>query len=505
MAVNDNGAPAARRMGFGRVIGSFRAWWRREVVATVDQAGLVELRREEADVSARFLFMATMSAGIAILGLLLGSPAVIIGAMLIAPLMGPIIGLGFAAASGDYVWLRKCAKAVAVGTLLAVAFTALIVFLSPLQNVTSEIAARTRPNLFDLLVALFSGLAGAYALIRGRAGAVVGVAIATALMPPLAVVGFGLATWNWPVFSGALLLFVTNLVTIALSAAVMARLYGFDARLSSKHTRFQDVLLLVVFLALAVPLGIALRQIAWEAQATRAINNAVMLPFSNSARLSQVDINFAADPVQVTATVLTPELAPEAELQAERFLRRQLSREFSVALTQYQVGTGASAAEEAGLAAARAREEANRRAEDIAARLAVIGGVEPSDVLVDRQNRRAQVRVTALPGASLATYRELEARLIAADSAWRIELVPPQLPLPSVAFADGEPTEAGEQALALIRWAARRRGDALVLRGPQDQADAVAEQLRQTGVADVAVEAGPAPLAASWTLARTAQ
>ena len=171
-------------------------WWRGTVVASVDHAGVLEKVRGEAAWNGRYVFMVLMSAGIAVLGLLLSSPAVVIGAMLISPLMGPIIGLGFGLATFDGDEIRRSGMALALGTVIAVGFTALLVLLSPLQNVTSEIAARTRPNLFDLLVALFSALAGAYAMIRGREGTVVGVAIATALMPPLAVVGFGLATWN---------------------------------------------------------------------------------------------------------------------------------------------------------------------------------------------------------------------------------------------------------------------------------------------------------------------
>src|SRR3546814_10449905 len=106
--------------------------------------------------------MTAMSGGIAILGLLLSSPAVVIGAMLLSPLMGPIMGLGFALAIGDYRWLKESARSLAWGTLMAVALCALIVFLSPIQTVTSEIAARTRPNLFDLLVALFSEIGRAH-------------------------------------------------------------------------------------------------------------------------------------------------------------------------------------------------------------------------------------------------------------------------------------------------------------------------------------------------------
>ncbi|HEX7655979.1 MAG TPA: DUF389 domain-containing protein, partial [Sphingomonas sp.] len=211
-------------------------WWRDHVVASIEHVRVVERIHEESGWSPRYLFMTLMSAGIAVLGLLLSSPAVVIGAMLISPLMGPIIGMGFALATFDSAEIRKSAWALIAGTVLAVLFCALIVMLSPLQNVTSEIAARTRPNLFDLVIALFSALAGAYAMIRGREGTIVGVAIATALMPPLAVVGFGLATLNWTVFSGALLLFFTNLMTIALAAAVMARLYGFARSLSPQQT-----------------------------------------------------------------------------------------------------------------------------------------------------------------------------------------------------------------------------------------------------------------------------
>jgi len=301
-----------RGASFGYVVLSFRKWWRDSVVGTVDQAEVIEKRREDCAMSARYMFMTAMSAGIAILGLLLSSPAVVIGAMLLSPLMGPIIGLGFALAIGDYGWLRQSAKSLAYGTLIAVALCALIVVMSPIQTVTAEIAARTRPNLFDLLVAVFSALAGAYAMIRGREGTIVGVAIATALMPPLAVIGFGLATWNWTVFSGALMLYITNLLAIALIAALMARLYGFRTSLSERQTQFQNIVIVVAFIALAVPLGISLRQIGWEAGASRQLQGEVMDVFDGQARLSQFDINFDAEPIEVSATVGTPELRGDA-------------------------------------------------------------------------------------------------------------------------------------------------------------------------------------------------
>ncbi|MEQ9661347.1 MAG: DUF389 domain-containing protein, partial [Parasphingopyxis sp.] len=273
-----------------------RSWWR-QVCNEVDQVAVIEKVQGESVAQGRYIFMTAMSAGIAILGMLLSSPAVVIGAMLLSPLMGPIMGAGFAMAIGDFRWLHRSGLALAVGTLVAILFCALIVLLSPLQTVTEEIAARTRPNLFDLAVALFSALAGAYAMIKGREGTIVGVAIATALMPPLAAVGFGLATANWTVFGGALLLFFTNLMTIALTAAAMARLYGFRTSLSSRSTMVQSLVMAVLFIGLAIPLGFSLQQIAWEANATRTANGIVADQFEADARVSQVEFDFDADPI----------------------------------------------------------------------------------------------------------------------------------------------------------------------------------------------------------------
>jgi uncharacterized hydrophobic protein (TIGR00271 family) len=476
---------------FQRFVAALRRWWHGKVADTVEQAEVIALRREECALTERYLFLLAMSAGIAILGLLLSSPAVVIGAMLLSPLMGPIMGLGFAIATGDFAWMRQAARTLAVGTALGVLLCALIVLVSPLQTVTSEIASRTRPNLFDLLVALFSALAGAYAMIRGRADAIFGVAIATALMPPLAVIGFGLATWNWTVFSGALLLFFTNLMTIALTAAIMARFYGFRTSLSPRQTHLQTALIVAAFLALAVPLGYSLRTIAWEANASRQVNSALLRTFDPRSRLSQVDIDFRLEPITVAATVLTPRLRDNAEEAAKIAISEAIGYPADVTITQYEVGVGATEAEQAELAAARARDDAGlRQAERLAARLALIAGVAESEVLVDRDSRRATVNARALPGATLATYRELERRIAAAESGWSVALRPPMRPLPAVAVAGSEPSADGEVALALAIWAARRIGSPVVVSGPDDAAARVAELLREAG-AEARVDDGP--------------
>jgi uncharacterized hydrophobic protein (TIGR00271 family) len=460
--------------------GPFRLWWDEHVRGTVDHVDVVHRVQEDGGWSAHFAFMTIMSAGIAVLGLLLSSPAVVIGAMLISPLMGPIIGLGFAIATFDSAELRRSAIATGVGVVLAVAFCALVVLLSPLQTVTSEIAARTRPNLFDLLVALFSGLAGTYATIRGRHGAIVGVAIATALMPPLAVVGFGLATANAEVFWGSLLLFTTNLLTIAIAAAFLARLYGFASNLSPRQTRLQASLMLVTFAALGLPLGVALNRIAWEAVASAQARDVISRQFGDYSRLSDLLIDFDADPVAIDATMLTADRRGNAEKAAEQELAGALGRPVRVSIEQLLVGNGDAGVDEAAAGRLGATERAANR---LTERLALVAGVDPDAVLIDRLGRRARVRAAVLPGADLGSYRALEARIAAQERDWSIALVPPPMPPEPIPFSDETPDAAGGRALADAIWAARRLGLAIGVAG-QDQArvDAVLGSLADGGV-----------------------
>lgn len=487
-------------MSASRILLSVRRWWREDVVGTVDQAEVIEQRRAECALSERYLFMTAMSGGIAVLGLLLSSPAVVIGAMLLSPLMDPIMGLGFALAIGDYQWLRQSARSLAWGTFMAVGLTALLVYLSPIQTITPEIVARTQPNLFDLFVALFSAMAGAYAMIRGREGTIVGVAIATALMPPLATVGFGLATWNWTVFSGSLLLYVTNLITIALTAWAMARIYGFQTNLSARNTAFQNIAIVSVFIALAVPLGYSLQQIAWQTNAQRIVRDEIREGFPDNALIDQLDIEFATDPISISAAMLTPNIQPEVEARIERALANRLSQPVELSLIQYQVPTGENAAEQAQLSAARASEEAvaRERADALATRLALVAGVSEDEVTVDRTRRRATVRAERLEGATLAAYRALEQRIAATEPDWTVELLPPIGALPDVIGWDQDgPTPEGAQALSVVEWAANRINLPIVLTGPEEQASAAAEMLAQRKVS-VTVRPGATTLSADW-------
>lgn len=168
---------------------------------------------------------------IASLGLNLNSTAVIIGAMLISPLMGPIIGMGLAVGRADLELLKRSLTNYGVSTVISVLTAALYFQLTPLTEAQSELLARTSPTLYDVLIALFGGAAGILALSTGGKGNVIpGVAIATALMPPLCTAGYGLAMGEWSFFFGACYLFFINTVFIALATYLGVRLLQFQPK-----------------------------------------------------------------------------------------------------------------------------------------------------------------------------------------------------------------------------------------------------------------------------------
>jgi len=462
--------------------GRFRRWWTLWAVGGVDHDAVLREIAGESGWSGRYAFLIIVSAAISLLGLLMPSVAVLIGAMLLSPLMMPIIGIGFGIAIFDFVAIRRGAVALLAGSAIAILLSILFVSISPIQTITSEIAGRTRPTLFDLLVALLSAVAGAYALIRGRGGTVVGVAIAIALMPPLVVVGFGIATGNWTVFTGSLLLFLTNAVTIALTVALVARLYGFGSHLSPRHTGWQLLLFVGALGLLSVPLVTALRQIAFESVAQRQVRETVRDEFPADARLGQLDIDYSANPIRVRAVVVTPRLVPDADRHLANDLRSVLSRPVDIHVDQLRVSTDAGAAEAAQIARAgetSGPSEAERQDRAVAD-LALVAGAQPSAVRVDPAAKALSVTAATLPGLELSGYLALEKRAAHALPGWNVTIVPPaDAPLPPVAFREGVVDDA---ALGLAAWASSRRARAIEVEGGTSaQRQAVADGIAARG------------------------
>ena len=191
---------------------------------------------------------------VASLGLNVNSNAVIIGAMLISPLMGPIMGIGLGMGINDLSLLRKAIYNYLVATGVALTTSTVFFLLSPLNDAHSEILARTSPNIYDVLIALFGGFAGIIATSSKQKGNVItGVAIATALMPPLCTAGYGLATLQFSFFFGAFYLYIINTVFIALATLIIVRFLHFPYKnLQNKKAEriAQQIVYVVVILTL---------------------------------------------------------------------------------------------------------------------------------------------------------------------------------------------------------------------------------------------------------------
>lgn len=236
-----------------------------------EQLDLREALSDSARPGVNYFVLIILSSIIASLGLLLDSAAVVIGAMLVAPLMSPIMGFSLGMVLGDVRMIRLSIEAVFKGVALAVVISVFTGVFSPFKELTNEILSRTQPTLLDLVVALASGMAGAYALARKEVGAALpGVAIAAALMPPLGVVGLGLSLGEPQVVVGALLLFITNIAAISLAGVLVFIVLGVRPQTWRLETRQRmrrgligfAILMLVITIPLGVIMGSVVRDTA---------------------------------------------------------------------------------------------------------------------------------------------------------------------------------------------------------------------------------------------------
>ncbi|MEL7068811.1 MAG: DUF389 domain-containing protein [Cyanobacteria bacterium J06581_3] len=226
-----------------------------------------------ADPSFNYYIMLFLSGVISTLGLLAGSTAAIIGAMIVAPLMGPITGMAFAITMGNRRLLKRSGLAVLTGALLTVGTAYLICSLVGFNTLNSEILERTRPTLIDLAIGLAAGAAGAFAKTRRGVGdALPGVAIAVALVPPLSVIGIGLAFSDRAVFSGSALLFLTNLAGIILSGGLVFIWQDYGSLKKAKHGLTAST---AVLLLLGIPLGLSMRDLVIEERARSLVGTLI--------------------------------------------------------------------------------------------------------------------------------------------------------------------------------------------------------------------------------------
>ena len=214
--------------------------------------------RANTRVSGTNMWVLMFAIAVASIGLNVNSTAVVIGAMLISPLMGPIVGMGYGLAVGDTALIRQAVRNIMVFVAISLVTATLYFLLTPLKEAQSELLARTQPTLWDVLIAFFGGSAGIVALTRKEGGNTIpGVAIATALMPPLCTAGYGLAHGNWQYFFGASYLFAINCVFIAFSTLLFSKLLKLPRRglVTESKRRLQSIIITAVVLAVMIPSG----------------------------------------------------------------------------------------------------------------------------------------------------------------------------------------------------------------------------------------------------------
>ncbi|SKB63337.1 uncharacterized hydrophobic domain-containing protein [Soonwooa buanensis] len=189
---------------------------------------------------------------VASVGLNVNSTAVIIGAMLISPLMGPIVGSGFALATYDFDLLKRSIKNLFIATLVGFIVSATYFYLSPFKEAQSELLARTSPTIYDVLIAFFGGIVGAISITRiDKGNPIPGVAIATALMPPLCTAGFGLATLNFKYIAGALYLYSINCFFIGISTFLIIKYLKYEP-IKTENKNFDKKVKTTIYLLMAL-------------------------------------------------------------------------------------------------------------------------------------------------------------------------------------------------------------------------------------------------------------
>lgn len=294
--------------------------YRRSSLPLLSHAGEERFRqlfptlREEGRTSAVFVILMVLSTLLATLGLFLSSASVVIGAMVLAPLMQPMISLSMGLLRLDGDLLLNGFKTVLIGIGLVLASSAVVTLLMPFDAVTPEISARLSPTLLDLLVAVVSGIAAAYAKSNEKiAASLAGVAIAVALVPPLSTAGIGLGWQQWDIFLKAFLLFWTNLVGIVLAAAVTFLLLGYaPIRMARK-----GLLVAVSFvLAVCVPLYFSFSAMVEEGRIVQMLQSGLFAIETTEVQIENVRLRHRQDHLVVRCDLLADRPLESGEMRA---------------------------------------------------------------------------------------------------------------------------------------------------------------------------------------------
>lgn len=347
----------------------------------------------DARLDRKFLLLIVLASAIATLGLLQSSTAVVIGAMLVSPLLGPIMGIGFGLATLESGLIKRSLVTLAAGMAVAILVAMLIIWISPIKDVTPELRARTQPTLLDLGVAVVGGIAGVYAIMRKLSGVMVGVAIATALVPPLSTVGFGIATGRFDFAMDAALLFLTNTLAISFAATIVARLNHFGPSLTPQHTVMQAIGIFAILGILSVPLGLSLNNIVREVRARSFVQSELAALLAKTDRVDSLNVQMDGGEIVIDGVVLVDRHANRLNATlADRMLKR-LGRHARVNIVQLKKQTNAAAQLEERLEQRiAALEQRDQESREIISALNVGDLIGRDHILVDAQARRVVIR-----------------------------------------------------------------------------------------------------------------
>ncbi|HMR18193.1 MAG TPA: DUF389 domain-containing protein [Sphingobacterium sp.] len=264
---------------------------------------------------------------IASIGLNVNSTAVIIGAMLISPLMGPIVGAGFALGTYDFTLLRKSMKNLLISTIVSLFVSAFYFYLSPFKDIQSELLARTSPNIYDVLIAFFGGLVGVIAITRVEKGnPIPGVAIATALMPPLCTAGYGLATFNLSYFAGAFYLYTINCFFICIATFFVVKYLKYPAvSFKGKNYEKQIRLGITALVMIMIIPSFYLAYTLWnEKKFTKIIEDFINTEFnSRGYTVIYKKLSYQTNPKQVDIAILNRKLNHDEIAMYNRLLKEK--------------------------------------------------------------------------------------------------------------------------------------------------------------------------------------
>jgi uncharacterized hydrophobic protein (TIGR00271 family) len=330
-------------------------YWRK-LVAPISRERRGEIQvllRQSCKPNFDFFLLVFLSCTIATLGLLVDSAAVIIGAMLVAPLMSPIIGLGLSSITGDERLLKDAALSLLTGAFVAIALALLITLTNsllpfvPLQEPPGEVLARTRPTPIDLGIALAGGIAAAYAIAQPHISAALpGVAIATALMPPLCTVGIELALGRWENAGGASLLFVTNAVTIAFAATLVFFALGFRTRPRNGERGLPRSLGISAGLTMFLLIPLAYYSVTFvrEGAENRTINEVVRSEVAKFNGAELVDLSYRREVNQEGETFLNMDLTVRTSQSLRLNQVQELQKNIADSLSQADLSKPAGVA-----------------------------------------------------------------------------------------------------------------------------------------------------------------